>query len=312
MKAFLLPLFILLTVTAFAQPIITHTTPLAFCQGDSVVLEASGYTNVLWLPGGETTTSITVLDSNTYQFIANPGTPNASASNTVTTTVHPLPTGGFTGQYTICGGCAYVSAPSGYAGYLWTNGDTTQSTCCSDGLCDVYFTNEFGCTAYGGGYSIYNWGEPSPLNLVLEANKLVVTQGGNGYAWTINGNFITNWQNSYYIPTVNGNYAVRRTNGMGCTSYSNVYNLTNVGVDEQAAQNFTVFPNPVQTSTTITNSSADALWYTLYTSTGQLVMSKQKSTDKATEINLSGLENGIYLLQIEQNGYSSYQKIIKI
>jgi Secretion system C-terminal sorting domain len=311
MKALIALVLLSLTISAYAQPVVTHTTPLTFCNGDSVVLQAEGYTNVIWLPVGQTTNTIAVYEGGTYRFIVNPGTVSADTSNTVTVTVNPNPQETVVGDYVLCGeSCAMVSAPPGYANYLWSNGDTTQTSCCPT-HCDVIVTNEYGCSSYGGGFSVEQ-GWSTPITITFEGSTLVVSPAVN-CSWSFNNTFIPNWNNSWYTPTQNGSYKAQYSSSgwFGCTTVSNVYVLTNVGVAELDAQNIEIFPNPVDDVVSITNYAGGIVSYTLYNQIGQTVTQTIQGNQVVTNIDLSGIKAGVYFLRMEKNGKVAHRKIIK-
>ncbi|PKP00829.1 MAG: hypothetical protein CVU11_16925, partial [Bacteroidetes bacterium HGW-Bacteroidetes-6] len=112
-------------------PAITASGALSFCSGDSVVLTSSPAASYSWSPGGQTSQSITVLNSGTYFVQADNGNncPSVSASVVVSTGATPAtPTIGASGPLTFCAGDSVVLTASASASYNWLpGGQTTQS-----------------------------------------------------------------------------------------------------------------------------------------------------------------------------------------
>ena len=131
-------------------PVITANGPIEFCEGGSVVLTATaGYASYLW-SNGMTTQSITVTTYGTYSVVATDAAGCASLpSNEITVNVHMLfvPDVTASGPTDLCqGGSVILSAPAGYASYLWSNGQTSQSiTVTTNGVFNVTVTDAFGC-----------------------------------------------------------------------------------------------------------------------------------------------------------------------
>src|ERR1039458_358217 len=116
-----------INIVAIPNPIINYTTPLNFCAGDSVVLDAgTGYT-FHWNTGS-TSNTITVNTSGTYRVTATSFSCSGTASQTVT--VYPLPTVNFFGLPAItCSNAGYIlltGTPSGNGGYFSGPGVTNS------------------------------------------------------------------------------------------------------------------------------------------------------------------------------------------
>lgn len=113
-------------------PVLTAMGATTFCTGGSVVLRASGGTSgsYTW-SNGATTDSIVVTTPGTYTVRSGAGSCVSAASNAavVSVTSKPLPVAVTAmGATTICqGDSVMLSAPAGYAEYLWSNGATTQT-----------------------------------------------------------------------------------------------------------------------------------------------------------------------------------------
>jgi len=123
-----------------------------YCEGDSTTLTAPrGYAGYLWTTG-DTTRQITVRTSGQYAVTMFDRAGCQGLSDTVVVTVHPtpiVPIISSSGRPVICrGDTIELSAPAGFAEYLWSNGETTQSIyVAAPGRFNVLVVDEFGCSA---------------------------------------------------------------------------------------------------------------------------------------------------------------------
>ncbi len=119
-------------VIAPVTPVITANGPVNFCYGNSVELTApAGYVGYMWSDGSSTQV-ITVTTSGDYYVVVSDATGCISdPSNIITVTVGPplaSPVITANGPTTLCQGeTVTLSAPAGYAEYLWSNGEITQN-----------------------------------------------------------------------------------------------------------------------------------------------------------------------------------------
>jgi len=70
-----------------------------------------------------------------------------------------------------------------------------------------------------------------------------------------------------------------------------------------------IYPNPTEGRLYIENSSSDKLSYKLYSISGRLVGSRQNITDSSTEIDLSSLTKGMYLISITTGEKTETHKV---
>jgi hypothetical protein len=122
---------------------------LSVCNQDSVLLDAGvGYSTYAWSTG-ETSQTIYVSSSGSYS-VAVTDSSGCAATDSVVVTVNPLPAIGLGGDTLgFCGvDSALISAPAGFASYLWSTGATTPDVYVSeDGWYTLTVTDAAGCTA---------------------------------------------------------------------------------------------------------------------------------------------------------------------
>lgn len=241
-----------ISVTPLQTVSITAGGPTTFCQGQSVVLTASGSNSFTWQPGGATTSSITVSTAGTYT-VSGSATACPSQQSTQTVIVDPAPTISGTAVITpsSCGSSngsisGLSASGSGTITYTWTNASMTQvsiSTVSADltnqpaGIYTLVVSSSSNtCSSTAGPFSIGNSGAlPAPTvnnnpPPVCEGTTLNLSSSGTGtsYNWTGPNSFSSTQQN----PTVSlnattamsGDYYVTQTLA-GCTSLPGIVHI---------------------------------------------------------------------------------------
>ncbi|MGZ3902596.1 MAG: PKD domain-containing protein [Bacteroidia bacterium] len=118
------------TITVTATPTVTITGATPMCSGNSITLTGATATSYTWMPGGATTSTISIsppAGSNTYTLTGANGTCTAVATSTVTVTATPTLT---LAGATICSGSSTTLTGSGATTYTWSAnaGSATTST----------------------------------------------------------------------------------------------------------------------------------------------------------------------------------------
>ncbi|MCX7696391.1 MAG: gliding motility-associated C-terminal domain-containing protein [Bacteroidales bacterium] len=157
-----------------AQPTITASGPLSFCNGDSVILTSSVASSYRWYPGGQTTQSIVVKTPGAYFVEVGNGTGCTSFSNPVNVTVlnsPPKPTITANGPLTFCLGDSVILTSSPEYGYRWypTNDSTQTITVYNSGTYYVEVFNNIGCK---------NISDPVVVNAITPVSTPTITASG--------------------------------------------------------------------------------------------------------------------------------------
>ena len=82
------------------------------------------------------------------------------------------------------------------------------------------------------------------------------------------------------------------------------------GVEEEQADRVRIYPNPFAESCVVSGVAARGTSVRVFNMTGACVFSKVAGTGE-TEIRLSGLASGVYILKLEKDGDSSCHKLIR-
>ncbi|TSJ45571.1 gliding motility-associated C-terminal domain-containing protein [Fluviicola chungangensis] len=111
-----------------SPPTVTPSGPTTFCLGDSVTLTSSPGGSYMW-SNGQTTQAITVFNSGSYTVtITTSGCSASSASTAVIVNPTPTtPTITVVGPTNFCAGDSVQLVSSSASGYLWSDGETTQT-----------------------------------------------------------------------------------------------------------------------------------------------------------------------------------------
>lgn len=128
--------------------------------------------------------------------------------------------------------------------------------------------------------------------------------------WFLEGTAIEGANEQTFQASVGGNYSVVYSYDFGCTetASSSIY-FVETGIQKHSAQWVKVFPNPVNNELHLVLPAEGEFTATIHSLTGQLV--KQISSN-SSEIELQDLQNGVYLLQINQHGNLYQQRFSKM
>ncbi|HZV12263.1 MAG TPA: T9SS type A sorting domain-containing protein, partial [Candidatus Kapabacteria bacterium] len=214
------------TVGSSLVPVITGS--LGFCPGDSTMLDAGiGYDSYQWSTGA-TTETITVKTPGSYSVTVTKGA-CAGTSQDVTVSVYPVPDAFITasGPLIFCtGDSVMLSAPNGFAAYLWSDGETTQNIVVkASGTYTVTVTAAGGCTGTSAPIAVTVGSTLVPVITGEPAfcpGDSVVLDAGSGYdtyQWNTGATTET------IVVKTSGTYSVSVTKG-SCVGTSANYTVT--------------------------------------------------------------------------------------
>jgi gliding motility-associated-like protein len=206
-------------------PTITAGGPTTFCAGGSVTLTSSAGTGYLW-SNGATTQSINVTASGNYSVrVTNASGCQSAASVATVVTVNALPvtpTITADGPTIFCAGGNVTLSSSSEAGYLWTNGATTQSINITiSGNYTVRVINANGCQSTASAATSVTV-NALPVTPTITAGGPTTFCDGGSVTLTSSAGTSYLWSNGAttagIIITASGNYTVQVTNASGCLS----------------------------------------------------------------------------------------------
>lgn len=103
------------------------------------------------------------------------------------------------------------------------------------------------------------------------------------------------------------------TSNLGQLGIEAVYSGTcTLGTDSFSSYSVTVYPNPARDFVTIEGlSSSNIMSYKVVDLNGRIVKSKENINENSTQINISDLQSGVYMMTINSDKGSTIKKIIK-
>ena len=217
--------------TLLASASISANGPLTFCPGGSVTLTANSGTNYLWIPGGQTTQSITVSNAGTFSVKVTSSSgaivtsSSVTVSNSVTGTIPIISTSGST---SFCTGGSVILSSGSASSYLWSNGATTQSITTSTSGTYTVTTGSGSCSGTSAPVVVNALAQPAiptvtangPLAICSGTLVTLTSDVANGYLWS-NGATTRS-----IVVSASGNYSVRVYSGPGCFSTSAVSTIS--------------------------------------------------------------------------------------
>ena len=221
-------------VTVNSNPIATITAsgPTTFCAGGSVTLTASAGSSYLW-SNGAATQSITVNATGNYSVAVTNASGCSTTSVATAVTVNATPAKPVitpNGPTTFCqGGSVTLTAPAGYASYLWSNGATTQSITVSSGGFTVTVSNG-SCSATSDQTFVTPWGYPDAT--ITPFGSMPFCEGGGTITLATgqSSSLTYLWSTGETTANINvhnaGTYTVTITNQVGCSTTSQPFVVT--------------------------------------------------------------------------------------
>ncbi|MCX7743002.1 MAG: SBBP repeat-containing protein [Flavobacteriales bacterium] len=239
-------------------------------------------TNITYNTSGATSATVTGLPT---------GVSGTFASNTVTISGTPTVTGTFNYTVTLSGGCGGNVTATGTItvnsintiNLLSSSGTDNQTLCVNTAITNITYstTNATGATF-------------------------------SGLPTGVNGNYSSGTVTISGTPTATGtfNYTVTLTGGCGNVSASGNIEVNDcTGIAENNSINyFVIYPNPVSTQFTIANVEIGSR-VSIIDITGK-VMLIEKVNASTHNISTKDLVNGIYFVQLENNGQFSQKKLV--
>jgi hypothetical protein len=151
----------------------------------------------------------------------------------------------------------------------------------------------------------------TPIPVITQSNDTLFASPGVSYQWwSVGSGIVFGATNSFFVPSLAGNYFVIVTDTNGCEGTSNVIAIT--GVKENGlSSSIKIYPNPSDGKFYIelSNFPTEKPTLTLSNVIGQKLQ-ELKLINKTTEVNLDA-EDGVYFLTITTDTRGSYtEKII--
>ena len=287
------------------------------CIGNSATLTANGATNYTWTSGGTTATeSVTPTALTVYTVTGETG--GCSSTATVSVDVNSIiPTVTVSASSaSLCSGSSATLTAGGATNYSWTSGGTTATEVVTPTALTIYtVTGETsGCSntatvslAVNQTPTVSATASQTLLcdNGSTGSSILTASSNGTSYLWSDGATTMT----TVVTPTITTVYTITATgNGCSADAYVTITVSNCNGIKDLASDEISIFPNPTNGNVTISipASIEGNVTVEVYDAIGKLTI-KENITNNMTNVNLSKLEDGMYMFKIINNN-----KTIKI
>lgn len=174
--------------------------------------------------------------------------------------------------------------------------------------CEV--TNAFGCASLSDDF-VYC--EPVTPIYDAVANEIYVDNGFATYQWFFNGLPLDGANDFFIVDPATGNYGIQVTTDYGCTTNGAVITVVNA-IGEIHWSGIDVFPNPFNAFITIrTQDNSMIEQVKINDITGKVVFEAKGNTSgiEASQLDLSELESGVYLIHVKSNSRIFSTRLLK-
>ena len=135
------------------------------------------------------------------------------------------------------------------------------------------------------------------------------------YQWLFNGISIEGETNTIHYPQELGTYQVYVENAQGCGDYSEIIDVTFIGIEEFSGKSFTMYPNPAHSSITLSLDQLSEKTMVSFTDIlGQelrkITLDSRASTVDYT-FDISELPNGLYFINVSNNSNQIVKRFVK-
>jgi 6-phosphogluconolactonase (cycloisomerase 2 family) len=291
-------------------PVFDLGSDTSLCSGNSITLCPNGnFSQYLW-SNGSTSQSTIITNSGVYTLTVT-NTFGCIKHDSIYVNFWPLPVIEITNDQAICfGGLANITVSGTALNYFWNTGDIGDSITVSPSNTTTYYvtaTDANNCSNTASATVTVFFYLPS---LIITLNDSILASNCEwGNQWYCNGALIIGATNQYYTCTTNGTYYdVVTLNGCSPET-SNTINVTNIGINDQENKSFiNIYPNPTANNFTIEYPEKASL--IILNMQGQTILQKEIQQG-ITDICITGLAKGVYILKLYSNNKTAVVRVIK-
>ncbi|MEX1002133.1 MAG: T9SS type A sorting domain-containing protein [Crocinitomicaceae bacterium] len=215
---------------------------------------------------------------------------------------------------------AGVLETGNFATYQWylngnlLNGMTNQTLVPIDtGYYSVLVTNVNGCSGQSSDFDLCSHSDYYPSPVITASNGTLSTGQFSTYQWFLDGLPIPGATQQTLYFTANGNYNVEVTNQIGCKGLSSSPFVVSNLSTKHTENDFQLYPNP-------THDLINVFFYTQVPNKVEITNLSGKSiqlsieflNNNSLQLDLSHLEDGVYLLHLFWDDESQIVKIVKM
>jgi hypothetical protein len=293
------------------------------CNGQNVILTASGANTYSWSTGATTPTISVAPNANTTYYVNGVNALSgcgATAGQLIL--VNPTPQVSiFTNATSICkGGSANLSAV-GATNYNWSNAQTSNIISVSPTVTTTYSVigvNQYGCQGNATQVITVNnlpnvTAAATNVQMCVGETVTLSATGAATYVWNSNNNTVYG-NNAAVSPLSSITYTVTGTDNNGCSNINtislSVNACTGLGEVTTTANGVRIFPNPTKGEVNIEFLNDASKTVEVLDLTGRLIQSNNTSNKKMS-VNLNNLSNGVYYVKIQSNNTIEVVKVVK-
>jgi len=137
-----------------------------------------------------------------------------------------------------------------------------------------------------------------------QEGSMLTTSTGNAYQWYLNGEVLVDDTTRVHFVSNEGNYTVRVTSSLGCTTTAGPYQVIGLNVAEIPEHAFYLAPNPLTNTAQLFSRSTLTKDHTieLVDVQGRVLQARRGTNGHVMTIDRKGLITGLYTLRISLHG----------
>jgi hypothetical protein len=301
------------TVTVLPIPVVNAGPDFAVCQGTSATLTATGTGFLTWTtPNVTNGVAFVPATTATYNVVAT-GFNNCTNSDQVTVTVLALPDVNAGSDQTICSGESVTLNGEGAVSYQW-NGGAANAVAFAPSTTATYTVTGTGLNGCENTDQMTVVVNATPVALISVVNDvtLAATPSGMNYQWIncASGTDVPNGSTANFTAIENGSYAVIVTSAQGCSDQSDCEVIDVVGLDQIAAIEMSVNPNPTAGDLTINMPTELTAQAQVFDAQGKLVLDAS-NVSNGSVLNLQNMTTGVYMVRITADNSVQTFRVVK-
>jgi hypothetical protein len=302
------------SITINTSPVVTLGSDTALCGGSILLDAGNAGLNYLW-SDSSTTQTLPVNTTGSYAVQVSDAVTGCVGSDTVSIVINALPVVALGQDIVQCGDSVTLDAGNSGMNYLWSDNSTGQMLVVFiSGNYDVTVTDATTSCSGSDTIMVTINADPAvtlnlPVAICLDDAPLTLT-GGAPAGGTYSGPGVTG---TMFDPAVGAGaqtitYSYTDPN-TGCSGTATTTITVNActGVSEEDENAIGVFPNP--TNGVFTIATTENATVEVFNTIGELVVYQQMNSG-TTQMDLSGMENGIYFVRVSTASGSYLEKVV--